>query len=165
MFIIFDLDGTLADCTHREHYMQGRVKDMRAFTEACGDDKPIIPLIQTLWLFCDNGHRVEIWTGRKAWVRERTLHWLRTTANILVQDEPVTGEAHRFSKIKFKCPAALVHRLRMQPETNRTQDPVLKMGWLLGGPRPDLVFEDRRSVVDMWRADGIRCCQVAPGDF
>jgi len=33
------------------------------------------------------------------------------------------------------------------------------------GYEPVLVFDDRNRVVDMWRAEGIRCFQVAPGDF
>jgi len=31
--------------------------------------------------------------------------------------------------------------------------------------KPDLVFDDRNSVVDMWRRNGIPCFQVADGDF
>ena len=30
---------------------------------------------------------------------------------------------------------------------------------------PIMVFEDRKRVADMWRSKGIRCCQVAPGDY
>ena len=30
---------------------------------------------------------------------------------------------------------------------------------------PFMVFDDRNQVVDMWRENGVRCVQVAPGDF
>ena len=30
---------------------------------------------------------------------------------------------------------------------------------------PILVFDDRQRVVDMWRSEGLICCQVARGDF
>ena len=33
------------------------------------------------------------------------------------------------------------------------------------GFEPVLVFDDRQSVVDMWRDQGIRVAQTAPGDF
>ena len=33
------------------------------------------------------------------------------------------------------------------------------------GYEPFLVFDDRQRVVDMWRRNGIQCCQVAPGDY
>jgi hypothetical protein len=47
-----------------------------------------------------------------------------------------------------------------QPDTQ------LKQNWLKTQANlPDLVFEDRASVVEMWRSNGIVCCQVAPGNF
>jgi hypothetical protein len=36
---------------------------------------------------------------------------------------------------------------------------------LEAGYNPTLVFDDRTSVVDMWRSRGLRAVQVAPGDF
>ena len=33
------------------------------------------------------------------------------------------------------------------------------------GWEPHLVFDDRNQVVEMWRANGITCVQVADGDF
>jgi len=33
------------------------------------------------------------------------------------------------------------------------------------GFEPTLIFDDRQSVVDMWREQGIRVAQVAPNDF
>ena len=33
------------------------------------------------------------------------------------------------------------------------------------GYQPRLVFDDRTSVVNMWRERGLRAVQVAPGDF
>lgn len=38
MFVVFDLDGTLADGDHRLHHITGETKDWRAFFAACGDD-------------------------------------------------------------------------------------------------------------------------------
>ena len=36
---------------------------------------------------------------------------------------------------------------------------------LADGYHPELVFDDRTRVVNMWRARGIMCAQVAEGDF
>ena len=33
------------------------------------------------------------------------------------------------------------------------------------GFRPAIVFDDRESVVKMWRGRGLRCLQVAEGNF
>ena len=59
--------------------------------------------------------------------------------------------------------------VRMREHRDYTADDELKRGWLIksrdAGRAPDLVFDDRQRVVDMWRAEGIPCFQVAPGDF
>jgi len=36
MIYIFDIDGTLADVSHRLHYITGETKDWDAFFAACG---------------------------------------------------------------------------------------------------------------------------------
>jgi hypothetical protein len=36
---------------------------------------------------------------------------------------------------------------------------------LVDGYTPTIAVDDRNQVVDMWRARGLRCLQVAPGDF
>lgn len=45
---------------------------------------------------------------------------------------------------------------------------IVKAEWYDALPaieRPILTYDDRRQVVDMWRARGVVCCQVAPGEF
>ena len=37
MLYIFDIDGTLADNTHRLHFIQGEVKDWEGFHNASGE--------------------------------------------------------------------------------------------------------------------------------
>ena len=59
--------------------------------------------------------------------------------------------------------------MRMRPDDSRIKDYDLKEGWLeevrLEGGFVTAVFEDRRQVVDMWRANGVTCYQVAEGDY
>lgn len=56
--------------------------------------------------------------------------------------------------------------LRMRLVGDHRPDTELKAGWLAEvRSKPDLVFEDRSSVVEMWRSHGIICAQVAPGNF
>lgn len=141
MFVIFDLDGTLALTKHREHFLRQEPKDWRGFYAACDGDAPCHPLIlaaQALWSI---GHEVEIWSGRSGEVLDKTLAWL---------------EAHDLRHLK----------IRMRPEGDHRPDTVLKAAWLDAEPAPpDLVFEDRASMVAMYRERGIVCAQVAPGDF
>jgi hypothetical protein len=144
MFIVFDLDGTLALNDHRQHFVQrpaGEKKDWDAFSAACHLDAPNTPIIATLLAFERRGHKIEIWSGRSAAVRGKTKDWL---------------DVHLMGRIALK----------MRLEGDHTPDHELKARWLRDCiNKPDLVFDDRASVVAMWRAHGIVCCQVAPGDF
>lgn len=141
MIVIFDLDGTLANADHRVHHLTGEVKDWRAFYADCAGDEPVAPIVATMLAMIAAGHDCEIWTGRSAEVAEETEHWL---------------ERHGLGSVA----------LRMRSTGDHQPDTTLKAGWLEQAPvRPDLVFEDRASVVAMWREHGIICAQVAPGDF
>lgn len=145
MLIVFDLDGTLADCTHRLHLIQGPKKDFDAFDALCMFDKPVPHMLELYYaLYFSHAHSIEIWTGRSDIVREETERWLT----------------------KF----GVLSLVRMRSERDHTRDVELKESWLLldkrlGLQAPGLVFEDRQRVVDMWRRNGITCCQVAKGDF
>jgi hypothetical protein len=59
--------------------------------------------------------------------------------------------------------------LFMRPDGDRRPDPIIKQDILArirdAQFEPVLVFDDRQSVVDMWREQGIRVAQVAPGNF
>jgi hypothetical protein len=144
--IVFDLDGTLALDAHRVHYLQGDVKYWDEYFNACLHDEPNRPIVQTLKLFARAGEEVAIWTGRSAKVQDLTLQWL---------DENNIRD--------------LLTELRMRDTDDRTHDDELKRQWLYAsrslGRDVTLVFEDRQRVVDMWRSEGIVCCQVSPGNF
>ena len=57
----------------------------------------------------------------------------------------------------------------MRRDNDRRSDKDIKSEMLVeimgSGFTPTLVFDDRASVVDMWRSKGIRVAQVAPGQF
>lgn len=66
---------------------------------------------------------------------------------------------------EYEIPYAI---LRMRKDGDYRADDVVKGEWLDDLPhmlRPVLAFDDRKRVVDMWRARGVKCCQVEPGDF
>ena len=140
MYIIFDLDGTLADMTHRLSHIQKKPKDWDSFYAACLNDEPIeqmLALCRTLAHF----NTVDIWSGRSDVVRVQTEFWLKKYG------------------INYRT-------LKMRRDGDYRQDYIVKGEWAdtLLAP-PDVVFDDRQQVVDMWRSRGVRCCQVAPGDF
>lgn len=144
MKVVFDLDGTLALNEHRQHFVQGQPageKDWRGFFAACDKDEPNMPIIWTLLSLLDDGWEVEIWSGRSAEVNDKTEVWLKE---------------QRLENVPR----------RMRQEGDYTPDHELKAKWLTEtDPKPILVFDDRASVVAMWRSHGIICAQVAPGEF
>ena len=51
---IFDIDGTLANCDHRLHYVKNKPKNWDAFYSECMDDHVIWPVAEILELFRKN---------------------------------------------------------------------------------------------------------------
>jgi hypothetical protein len=140
-FYVFDLDGTLADLTHRLHFIQGETKDWRGFFAACGGDKPMMLMVDLFQAlnYAWERHRVEIWSGRSDEVRGETEAWL----------------------LRYDLfPRALL----MRTAGDYRPDDEVKREFLRGGA-PDMIFDDRKRVVDMWRREGIQCCHVADGEF
>ncbi|MEZ0212468.1 MAG: AAA family ATPase [Xanthobacteraceae bacterium] len=139
MFVIFDLDGTLADIEHRVHHVRDGKREWDEFFAACSDDRLHHHVRETLDAHLARGNRVEIWSGRSDVVRAETETWLI---------------ANRID------PDLLTH---MRAEGDNTPDVQLKRFWLNqlhDSERPDLVYDDRQRVVDMWRDEGIPCFQV-----
>lgn len=154
MKVVFDLDGTLADASRRVNqflicpkmgYPHKRTDkiDWDGFFLACDEDEPIVPTLAVLHAMHEVGHQVEIWTGRSEIARDKTEQWL----------------------LMHGVPGAVIRSMKMRAESDRTHDDKLKRFWGERCGMPDLVFEDRNRVVDMWRSHGVIVHHVAPGDF
>jgi hypothetical protein len=146
---IFDLDGTIAKIDHRRHFVEDK-KNQRwdEFSRACVDDEPNKPVIKIFSLLYNNDCDIYIWSGRSALVFKETVVWLRENIGLSYD-------------VIFKI-------LKMRSHGDTTQDTVLKQRWyenLIQYDKERLVciFDDRQTVVDMWRSLGLTCLQVAPG--
>lgn len=140
---LFDIDGTLANCDHRKHHIEGEKKDWDAFYATCHLDEPIDHMVELARDLYSHGHLVFV-TGRGEEQRGPTQEWLK--------DHGLGGPP-----------------LYMRPAKDYRPDDIVK-GELLdqiveAGYEPIMAFDDRNSVVKMWRARGIPCAQVAEGDF
>ena len=141
MRVAFDIDGTLSDVSGRRHYVEGPVSDRnwRAFYDECGEDEPIAVAVTVLLALLGSGHEIALFTGRPERVRRVTETWLAL---------------HGIPAVP----------LFMRADGDNRKDHIIKPEFLEHF-RPDLIFDDRSSVVAAWRERGIPCYQVAPGDF
>lgn len=142
---IFDIDGTIADLTHRRHYVESKPKNWPAFHAGCVDDKPIEHIRRLMLDLVEAGAVVVYVSGRNEAQREATQRWT---------------EEHGF------LPA---YNLYMRADGDFRDDSIVKLELLqrlrADGFEPIMAFDDRDRVVKMWRENGVPCAQVAPGDF
>ena len=145
--IIVDIDGTVANIEHRMKYWEKKPRDYVKFYENIEDDKPIEEIIWLARSICI-AHLPEVdiiyLTGRHEGVRKRTEIWLR----------------------KHGLPKGPLY---MRGDTDFSPDTEWKKTCYYGriAPHYDVKFvlEDRQSVVAMWRSIGLRCIQVAEGNY
>lgn len=144
MDVICDIDGTVADIEHRRIWLQSKPKNWKEFYANIENDIPIQPVIEVIKTLWRDGSNIIFCTGRGEEHRDKTTQWLR------------------FHVIPPK-------HLYMRSMNDYRDDGVVKFELLeqirANGFTPTIAFDDRNRVVDMWRANGIICAQVAPGDF
>lgn len=147
MDIIFDIDGTLANIQHRRHWVQSKPKNWTAFIKASKFDTPNSDIVWMLTTFFNVGCRILISTGRNELDRDITTTWL----------DDVAGIKNMYEKIY------------MRALNDYRQDSIIKSEILdqmyNDGYNPTMAIDDRNQVVDMFRSRGLRCLQVAQGDF
>lgn len=145
MIYICDIDGTIANIDHRLHFIQQEPKDWNAFFEACEDDEPIKDVINLITDLSRN-HEIFMVSGRSDQVRNKTIDWLR----------------------RWDVPC---YEIYMRKAGDHRQDSIVKselLDQLIRDYSRTLIvgiFEDRKQVVDMYRARGLRVFQVAEGNF
>lgn len=76
MIAVVDIDGVLADASHRQHHVAGRPKDWDAFFAAVGDD-PLIENGRALVAGLAQEHEVVLLSGRPERTRADTEAWLQ----------------------------------------------------------------------------------------
>jgi phosphoglycolate phosphatase-like HAD superfamily hydrolase len=144
MIYIFDIDGTLADISHRLHFIQQEPKDWRGFFAACPKDKPI-PEVVAICKALAPDYSIKLITGRSDEIRDETGLWLNQQgiifSDLLMRQ---AGDPREDSIVKAELLDSLL---------TYTAEPIAG------------VFEDRKQVVDMYRSKGLRVFQVAEGNF
>jgi predicted kinase len=142
--IICDIDGTIADLTHRLHYVWGDTKDWPSFFDLVGQDK----FRGGVWKdVIDDAfeHDAEVIfvSGRSDVTRDDTTIWLRQYTGLN----------------SFK--------LIMRQSWDRRDDTVVKKEMYdkyLSRMRVVRVYDDRPRVIRMWRDLGLEVVNVGTGE-
>ncbi|PZX10745.1 HAD family acid phosphatase [Celeribacter halophilus] len=145
--VVFDVDGTLAefDAGRLGHFVHGVEKQWDAFHDAMADAPLIAPVAKLMRRLKDSGETIVICSGRPRGWAEYTIAWLRK------HDLPFDGI---YLRAEDQDEAS-------DPDVKRRALAEMKADGLI----PWLVIDDRSSVVEAWRAEGLVCLQCAPGDF
>jgi len=136
---IVDIDGTVAIRGDRSPYDWAKV----------GIDtpnQPVIDIIETIYHGAAATHLVFL-SGRDGVCESETRKWLQENINI-----PVWGYSLLMRKAGNTEPDYIVKERIYRESIEPTYDVLA-------------VFDDRNSVVKMWRSIGLTCLQVAEGDF
>lgn len=144
-FIVSDIDGTIADLTHRLHFAKGETKDWDKFFSEVKNDKPRKEIIEKLVAHRADGYEVVFVSGRPERCRQDTLHWMWKNGVVPGGEEPV---------------------LFMRQDDDRRPDTQTKGdiydNYLAKYPI-EKVYDDRPSVIRMWRTKGLTVEDVGNG--
>lgn len=145
MLICFDIDGTLANLDHRIHLVRSKPKNWPAFFAGVKHDLIIPEVVSVYQHFAQAGHDIILASGRGEESRPDTEAWLAKSG--------LTD--HK--------------RVYMRAAKDYRSDVIVKQEILYNqiipdfGKKPDMVFDDRPGVVQMWRDNGIFVFNVYQG--
>lgn len=141
-FILCDVDGTLADITHRKHWLEGK-KDWRGFFSQMAYDTPRQSTFDMLKTFSDQGYEIIVVSARPDDYRGVTALWL---------------EKNGITPYKT---------LIMRPGSDSRPDTEVKQQmydkYFKGKYEVTMVIDDRPSVIEMWRSNGLDVIDVGDG--
>jgi hypothetical protein len=88
MFVVIDLDETLADCEHRAHFVEKNPKDWDAFfaPERVTKDTIVPGAERVLARFLELKYEIVVMTGRNEDLRDTTTLWLLEKLNLVLPD-------------------------------------------------------------------------------
>lgn len=139
---IFDLDGTLADDSHRVHLLANGQWD--EYFARCPNDKAIEHIVQVANALSAFDFAIAIVTGRSETVREETLAWLGRALEYPVDELIMRGKDDRRPNSEMKLAALTDLRGK--------------------GYEVLMAFDDQPQTCAMWRNAGVPCAQVKGTD-
>jgi len=147
--LIFDVDGTLANCGHRVHHVKNGSKDWDKFFAEMDKDTPVEGVVwladklSTYYDYVSKDYAILIVSARPNTYRQETLEWIRKNCPALFRAHSVlymrADGDHRADTLVKRD---LLHKIQGQ------------------GFNVRLVIDDRPSVIKMWESEGIPVLQV-----
>jgi phosphoglycolate phosphatase-like HAD superfamily hydrolase len=186
---IFDLDGTLADLTHRRPLVElqngspvtvdGTLALYRGRSTHTAEDVWVEFPDTGKWAYHSSNVKFKKnWDAfHAACVDDKPIIPVISAATALgMADAEIWIWSGRSDAVRAQTEAWIQHylipyeHLTMRPAGDYTPDDQLKESWLHAMSPEDrarlvMTFDDRDRVVAMWRRNGVVCAQVAPGDF
>ena len=170
MDIIFDIDGTLLDISHRLRHIKQKPKNWKAFRDPKEKtfDVPIMPVISIATALAQSVYpknRLIFASGRSESERHDTV---RSLSKWFLLD----GWHDIYNILDFIDDYTVrempTRPLYMRKEKDYRKDTIVKREMydqmLEDGYDPKLVFDDRPSVLRMWREiDGLKVVDVGDG--
>jgi predicted kinase len=176
--IILDIDGTIADLTHRREILQSKC------SHCLGTGYQPDPNLADMDINCAacNGKGL----GKKDWYKFYSLISLDTPITpivdlvnylrekgyriFVVSGRPISWgdlEIGKETVAWLKKHNIFYDHIFMRQGGDGREDTIVKQEILDKLPKNRIayVLDDRDSVVKMWRENGLTCLQVAPGDF
>lgn len=145
--IMVDVDGTLANNEHRQHFLDVKPKDWKNFKYNAFYDTTYPDIVWLVKTLHEAGNTILIVTARTEDEREITARWLDEVAGL--------GDIY--------------DKMYMREEKDYRDDNIVKAEILeqirKDGYDPTIVIDDRNRVVKMWREVGITCLHVRDGCF
>jgi predicted kinase len=140
-YVLVDIDGTLADISHRLHYVSGEKKDWDGFFSEIDKDSVRKDVVDMVWEASEKFNLFLV-SGRPDKYRKETQKWLYENHI----DDYFTGLIMRGTGDK-------------RPDTMVKQD-ILKC---FGAENVEYVIDDRPCVIEMWRNNGVEVIDVGNG--
>lgn len=141
--VICDIDGTIADCTHRQHHVQGENKRWDKFFEGMEEDSLRESTKKLLDDYHEKGRPIIFVSARPEKYRLHTQRWLAK---------------HGLGTIYWT--------LIMRPDNDSREDSLIKgeiYSRYFKGKGIETVIDDRPRVIRMWPSLGIPVIDVGKG--
>jgi len=166
MDIIFDIDGTVLDISHRLRFIKQKPKDWKSFRDPKQKrwDEPRIEIINIASALQRNSSTRLIFASGRS--ESERLDTIRSLSRWFLLDgwQKIKGEDLGEIASSWNFPTLPFY---MRQENDYRKDTVVKAEMLdqmrRDGYDPVMAFDDRPSVVRMWREQGLVVADVGEG--